>query len=142
VSRKEFWQILRDLASDGLALLVSTPYMDEATTCNRVILMHRGRAIARGTPDDITARFPRRLAEVRGSGSALRDARRRLVEATDLRIAVHRFGDSLHVVFDDASALDAIAARVADLDVTVRAIAPTVEDTFVELMAQEEVVGQ
>jgi len=135
VSRKDFWRILRDLAADGLALLVSTPYMDEATICNRVILMHRGRAIAQGTPGEVTAMFPRRLVEVRGR--ALRDARRRLVEAGDLDVAVNRFGDSLHVVHDAALSPETIAARLSDLDVTTRVIAPSIEDTFVELMGQE-----
>jgi len=133
VSRREFWRILRELASDGLALLVSTPYMDEAAMCHRVVLMHRGHAIALGTPEEITARFPRRLVEVRGPG--LREARRRLMEAADLSVSVNRFGDSLHVVHDDDVAPDDIAARVSDLDVTVGAVAPSIEDTFVELMA-------
>ena len=135
VSRREFWRILRGLAGDGLALLVSTPYMDEATICHRVILMHRGRAIAQGTPDEITARFPRRLVEVKGR--ALADARRRLLGASDLGIAVHRFGDSLHVVHDATLPPEAIAERVADLDVAIRAVPPSVEDTFVELMGAE-----
>ena len=68
VSRREFWRILRELAGRGLALLVSTPYMDEAGLCDDVVLMHEGRAIARGTPDEVAAAFPRRLLEVRGAG--------------------------------------------------------------------------
>jgi ABC-2 type transport system ATP-binding protein len=134
VSRKEFWRILRDLADDGLALLVSTPYMDEAMICHRVVLMHHGRAIAQGTPDEVTARFPRRLVEVKGRG--LREARRRLQDARDLDIAVMRFGDSLHVVHDAGVPPESISGRVADLDVTVRSIAPSIEDTFVALMAE------
>jgi drug efflux transport system ATP-binding protein len=134
VSRKEFWRILRGLAADGLALLVSTPYMDEASICHRVILMHNGRAIAQGTPDEVTAQFPRRLVEV--TGPALKDARRRLLDAHDLDIAVLRFGDSLHVVHDADVSPETIAARVADLDVSVRVIGPSIEDTFVALMAE------
>jgi ABC-2 type transport system ATP-binding protein len=134
VSRREFWRILRDLAGDGMALLVSTPYMDEATICNRVILMHRGRAIAVGTPDEITASFPRRIVEVRGP--ALQEARRRLIEDTGLDVDVNRFGDSLHVVHDPAVSAEAIAERLSDLDVSARPISASVEDTFVELMSR------
>lgn len=134
VSRKEFWRILRDLAGEGLAILVSTPYMDEATICDRVILMHRGNDIAQGTPEEVTARFPRKLVEVRGP--ALRAARARLLEATDLDIAVNRFGDSLHIVHDAGVSPDTIAERLSDLDVTTRPIKPSIEDTFVELMGK------
>jgi ABC-2 type transport system ATP-binding protein len=132
VSRREFWRILRDLAGDGLALLVSTPYMDEATICDRVLLMHRGRAIAAGTPGEVTGTFPRRIVEVRGPD--IRAARRRLLEEGGLDISVNRFGDALHVVHDPALSPDVIAARVNDLDVTARPVEPTIEDTFVEFM--------
>jgi ABC-2 type transport system ATP-binding protein len=134
VSRREFWRILRDLAGDGLSLLVSTPYMDEATICHRVVLMHRGRAIAAGTPGEITESFPRGIVEIRGP--ALLEARRRLLDIDDIDLAVNRFGDSLHVVHDREVSPETIAARVADLDITARPVAASVEDTFVELMGQ------
>jgi ABC-2 type transport system ATP-binding protein len=140
VSRREFWRILRELSGDGLALLVSTPYMDEATICDRVILMHRGSAIAAGTPDEITAAFPRRIVEL--TGPAVQDARRRLLASVASGVAVHRFGESLHVVHDAGVAVTEIEAIVSGLDVETRAISPTIEDTFVELMGERREEAQ
>ncbi len=62
----EFWRILRELAGEGLSLLVSTPYMDEAGLCDQVVLMHEGQAIARGTPEEVAASYRRRILEITG----------------------------------------------------------------------------
>ncbi len=53
VSRQEFWTILNDLVAQGMTLIVSTPFMDEAERCHRIGLMHRGRLLATGTPDEL-----------------------------------------------------------------------------------------
>lgn len=134
VSRKDFWRILRDLVGDGLSLLISTPYMDEAMLCHRVVLMHRGRAIAQGPPDEVAKQFRRCIVEIKGPG--LLEARRRLSEARDLDVSIHRFGDSLHVVHDADVSPGTIAERVSDLNVTQETVSPSIEDTFVELMGE------
>lgn len=133
VSRREFWRILRELAGRGLALLVSTPYMDEAGLCDEVVLMHEGRAIARGTPGEVAAAFPRRLLEVRGAD--LPAALARLAAAPRPGVKVHRYGDRLHVVHDDAAQAEAVARLLEGLDVGLHPVAPGIEDAFVELMA-------
>lgn len=140
VSRRDFWRILHDLAADGLALLVSTPYMDEAEQCDRVVLMHGGRAIASGRPAEVTARFTRRIVEVKGPG--LRKAHDRLRAARELDVVVNRFGDSLHVVHDATTPVERIAGAIAGLDVTTRPIEPSIEDVFVELMQKPDEVAQ
>jgi len=132
VSRREFWRILRELAGQGLALLVSTPYMDEADLCDEVILMHRGRAIARGTPAEVAASFPRRLLEM--TGSDLPAAIERLRSAAPAGVAVHRFGDRLHVVHDDEEERQELLKLLAGLDVQTAPVAPGIEDVFVEMM--------
>jgi ABC-2 type transport system ATP-binding protein len=132
VSRREFWRILRELAGEGLALLISTPYMDEADLCDEVLLMHRGRAIARGTPVSVAASFPRRLLEV--TGCDLPAAVDRLRSAAPAGVAVHRFGDRLHVVHDDAGQQEALIHLLAGLDVQTAPAAPGIEDVFVEMM--------
>jgi ABC-2 type transport system ATP-binding protein len=132
LSRQEFWGILRELASTGQALLVSTPYMDEALLCNRVALMHRGRVLALGTPQEVTARFNRKLLEITGPG--LNDARRILNQDGIAGISVARFGDRLHVVYDTVGQEQAIGQRIAQANVEHRAVEPTIEDTFVALM--------
>lgn len=56
VSRREFWTVLGDLVSDGMTVLVSTPYMDEASRCHRVGLLHEGRLLCEGTVDELQER--------------------------------------------------------------------------------------
>jgi ABC-2 type transport system ATP-binding protein len=135
VSRREFWTILRDLASEGLALLVSTPYMDEATRCDRVVLLHGGRVLAVERPEGITRHFGKSLVAVRGRD--LQVARARLLDdgwsGSDRQVAVHRFGDRLHVVLDASADASRVRERLAGLEVSIDAIEPSIEDTFVEL---------
>jgi ABC-2 type transport system ATP-binding protein len=136
VSRREFWRILRDLAGRGLALLVSTPYMDEAALCDHVVLMHAGRALVQGAPESVAASFPRRLLEV--TGVDLHEAGVQLRAAAIAGLDVQRFGDRLHLVYDD----DAQARAAADaLHGTGAALAPItagIEDVFVEMMSRAE----
>ncbi|MCB1164392.1 ABC transporter ATP-binding protein [bacterium] len=133
VSRQEFWSILGELRSEGLALLVSTPYMDEADRCDDVVLMHAGRAIARGKPAEVAASFSRELLEATGSSDALQKAVARLREAGPRGLGVHRFGDRLHVAHAAGEAAT-IEALLAPLGVETRAVTPGIEDVFVELM--------
>jgi ABC-2 type transport system ATP-binding protein len=136
VSRREFWRILRDLAGRGLALIVSTPYMDEAAMCDEIVLMHAGRAISRGTPSAVAASFPRRLLAV--TGGDLRRATELLGAARISGLEVRRFGDRLHLVHDDDEQAQAAATA---LQGTGAALAPAqagIEDVFVEMMARAE----
>jgi ABC-2 type transport system ATP-binding protein len=130
VSRQEFWNILRELKGDGLALLVSTPYMDEAGLCDRVVLVHEGRAIASGRAEEIPARVRRRLLRV--TGAPLSEARGRILR---LGLEAHRFGDRLHVFLDASEQENALRASLAGLGMTIEAVPPSIEDAFVELTA-------
>ncbi len=66
VSRKEFWAMLARIKASGVTIFVSTPYMDEAGLCDRIALIHNGKIIDRGTPEEIVSRYPDRLYSVRG----------------------------------------------------------------------------
>jgi ABC-2 type transport system ATP-binding protein len=134
VSRREFWRILRGLAQEGLALLVSTPYMDEAELCDEIVLMHGGIAISRGTPAAVAASFPRRLLAVRAPD--LPAAGERLRAAAIAGIEVRRFGDRLHVVHDDAAQAAAADAALAGTGAVLAPAAAGIEDVFVEMMAR------
>src|SRR5256714_610165 len=111
VSRREFWDLLGDLKRSGMTIVVSTPYMDEATRCDRVALMQRGRLLATDTPQRIAASFDRPLLAVHAADRyhallALREWPR--------AHAVYPFGESLHYVDARAdAAADAIAPEVA-----------------------------
>ena len=143
VSRREFWDLLGDLKRSGMTIVVSTPYMDEATRCDRVALMQRGRLLATDTPQRIAASFDRPLLAVHAADRyrallALRERPR--------THAVYPFGESLHYVDARAdAAADAIAAEVAAFltargfaGVRVAAAAPTVEDAFIARMGAPE----
>lgn len=134
VSRREFWRILRDLAGRGLALLVSTPYMDEAALCDEVVLMHGGVAISRGSPADVAASFPRRLLAV--TAPDLPAAGERLRRAAVPGLEVRRFGDRLHLVYDDEAQAAAAAAALAGLGARLEPAVPGIEDVFVEMMGR------
>jgi ABC-2 type transport system ATP-binding protein len=132
LSRQEFWAILRELAQSGQALLVSTPYMDEALLCHRVALMHNGRVLTAGSPHDIPAHFTRLLLEVM-VGDVPR-ARKRLLTCGPAGIQVNRFGDRLHVVYDTADQEREIRACLTEENADIRHVQPSIEDTFVALM--------
>jgi len=132
VSRVEFWDILRSLRDEGLALLVSTPYMDEAGLCDQVVLMHEGRAIERGAPIELVGRYPRRLMALRGED--LEAAPKRLREDGPAGIGVHRFGDRLHLSLESEGQLEALRTLLSGLRVELEATRPDVEDLFVELI--------
>jgi ABC-2 type transport system ATP-binding protein len=132
LSRQEFWAILRELAASGQALLVSTPYMDEALLCHRVALMHNGRVLAMGKPHDIPAHFKHRLLEI-VAGDVPR-ARKRLLTCGPAGTQVHRFGDRLHVVYDTADQEREIRACLTEENADIRDAPPSIEDTFVTLM--------
>ncbi len=136
VSRQEFWGILRDLREQGLALLVSTPYMDEAELCDRVVLMHRGRSIARGTPDEITDTFDKHLLEVTGEDAVT--AHRSFSDKPFDGVTSFRFGDSLHIVSVDDASVKRVRERLISYSVDVREIGATVEDAFVNLLLADE----
>lgn len=82
VARAEFWALLRQQAREGRAVLVTTPYLDEASYCDRVGLLHRGRLLAVGTASELIARLPYRMALLTASGEG-RQQRAELVAAAE-----------------------------------------------------------
>jgi ABC-type multidrug transport system ATPase subunit len=138
VSRAEFWELLGRLRDDGLSLLVSTPYMDEATRCDRVALMQSGRVLALDTPRSLAAAYAHPLFAVRGPDRlALLATLRALPHAA----SVWPFGESLHFADrrigvrtpDVQSDLEAAVAAAGLRDVSITPIPATVEDVFLRL---------
>jgi len=135
VSRREFWQILYDLRAEGVAMVISTAYLDEAERCDRLALLDHGRVMHCDTPARLRQRMPGAIVRVSSDRArALLPALRSLpgVEGTLL------VGDGLHLHVDDAARrLPEIAAAAARAGVAVDALAavePTVEDLFVALL--------
>lgn len=142
VSRKEFWDLLARLRDDGLPIVVSTPYMDEAVRCDRVSLMQGGRLLVTDRPAEIGRRYPRPILAVRGPDIlGLLGALRGSPHAA----AVWPFGESLHYTDrrPDAST-DTISGELAELvgraglsGVSIAPIEAGIEDAFMWYMAQE-----
>lgn len=136
VSRREFWTILRDLAGQGIALLVSTPYMDEALLCDRVTLMHLGRVLASGTPSEISSQFPFQLFIAATDDAA--SLKRSLIEKGFSSGMIHRFGDLLHLWCRDDGEVEKLRRIGETLGVRLETAAPSVEDTFVAFIQRGE----
>ena len=143
VSRREFWDLLGTLKASGMTIVVSTPYMDEATRCDRVALVQRGRLLATDTPQRIAASLDRPLFAVHAD-----DRYRALVALRESprTHAVYPFGEALHYADARADAsTEAVAADVRGFlaargfaGVRVEAAAPTVEDAFIARMGAPE----
>jgi len=137
VSRRDFWRILYQLVRERVTIFVSTAYLDEAERCNRLALLHQGRLLGLGTPDEVKALMPGALLELRTAAPRRTAAllRGQLRDAT-----VGLFGDRVHLATRTAAATEADARRLlADAGVEVlslRPIEPSLEDVFVAVLAE------
>ncbi|HUA54065.1 MAG TPA: ABC transporter ATP-binding protein [Candidatus Sulfotelmatobacter sp.] len=131
-ARREFWDLIHDLAGEGLTTLVSTHYMDEAERCMRIVYLSNGRIVVQGAPDQVVARAG--LITFEGIGAGADDAARRLRRAPGVDAAAV-FGRALHVAGTDRAALErAIAETPSGL--TWHEVAPRLEDVFIHLLNQ------
>jgi len=133
MSRREFWSMLHQLHHEGLTIVVSTPYMDEAEYATRLGFIHEGRLLDVGTRSEIVARYPRPLFEVRSADRVA--VRARLATMTGID-DVSLFGTVLHVrgsAGADASLVDALRSKLHDLvpPLDITPIRPSLEDVFV-----------
>lgn len=143
VTRQDFWQLLiRLVAEEGVAVLVSTPYMDEAARCGRVGFMRQGRLLVEGTPDTLRQSLQGRILEVFGQPLSLL---RRVAQADPQVEDAQMFGDRLHLRVQAGAAqstLDrlsqAIPAAGGLLD-HARPTPPGLEDVFIALLETDEV---
>lgn len=134
VSRREFWRMLYGLPAEGVTLLVSTPYLDEAERCHRLGFMAGGHILAVDTPTGLRKQMPDALVDIRTDARI--EARRLLREWPEVR-RVETVGDVLRVAFDPAApGLDegrALGARLAERGVPVtrcEPAVPTLGDVF------------
>ncbi|MBZ5573654.1 MAG: ABC transporter ATP-binding protein [Acidobacteriia bacterium] len=133
VSRRDFWRILYELISEGIAILTSTAYLDEAERCHRVALLHQGKLLFCDTPANLKAGLGKGVLSVTSTDP--RRLRDELEHAQGISSLVLT-GDGVHVVVDDA------ARRIAEFDTrlksaavpfdAIREVTPTIEDFFVE----------
>ena len=144
ISRRQFWELIHSMAADGVTVLVTTHYMDEAEYCNRLVLIFQGRIVASGSPTELKQRAMTGellLVECEPLGLAL-DLLQQTPDVSDVAV----FGNALHVVVPDAkvaiprirTALSQHGARVTKME----PIRPSLEDVFVSLTAAQEKAGK
>jgi ABC-2 type transport system ATP-binding protein len=135
VSRKEFWAMLQRLKQQGITILVSTPYMDEANLCDRIALIQKGAILSIDTPAGIIRSFPTRLYAIRSSHThqLLKDVRSYAGIAS-----CFAFGDALHATFRDSAAERMIPylRSKGHADAEMQEIAPGIEDCFIHLLKE------
>ncbi len=143
-SRRQFWELIHRMAAEGVTVLVTTHYMDEAEYCSRLVLIFQGRIIASGSPTELKQRAMKGdlvLVECAPLGLALD----RLQQTPDVRDAAV-FGNALHVVVPDArDAIPRLRALLSREGVTVTKVTPirpSLEDVFVSLTAAQEAGNQ
>jgi len=143
VSRREFWDILTDLHLQGVTLLVSTPYMDEAERCSRVGLMYQGRMIVCDTPERVKAMTEGELIALWPSD--VRRARE-VLAGLDGILEMQTFGDQLRIFVRDADQVMAQArAALAAQDIEmldVRRTRPRMEEAFISLIRRQMAENQ
>lgn len=133
VSRRDFWRILYELISEGVAILTSTAYLDEAERCHRVALMHQGKLLFCDTPAILKSRLRKDVLAV---SSAEPRSVRNALEQTGAISSLVMTGDGVHVVVDDAQRrIPEIEARLKNAGAhfdAIQKVAPTIEDLFVD----------
>jgi ABC-2 type transport system ATP-binding protein len=138
VSRREFWRILYDLVADGMTIVVSTPYMDEAERCNRVAMMNNGKILRLDTPAAFKQSITDSLVEIQADD--LENVKKTLSNVEGI-LSIQIFGDKLHVLaLKDIDATNIIIDNLKENNIEykrIRDIQPSLEDVFVRMIENE-----
>ncbi len=135
VSRKEFWEMLKRLKAQGITILVSTPYMDEAKLCDRIALMQSGKILQIDTPQNIVNEFGKNLYAVHSENMFQLLVELREYPQTESCFA---FGENHHLTLKDEafdiSELEKHLTTRGHSNLTIKKIEPEIEDCFMQLM--------
>lgn len=138
VSRKEFWDMLGRLKAQGITIIVSTPYMDEAKLCDRIALIQGGKIMSIDKPEFIVQNYPKPLfaAKAKDIYKLLSDLR------TDPAIeSCYAFGEFIHLTLkgneETGNKIREIAEKYQPEDLEINKITPTIEDSFIRLMGEQ-----
>ncbi len=132
ISRRELWEILYDLLGEGVTIVVSTPYMDEAERAGEIMLIHNGRAVISGTLDQLKASYRYFLFE------AVCDQNRQALRLVSDHLGKNRvmfFGDRLHIALNDGSESAGIKSLLENSGIQILSllkIDPGLEDIFIQ----------
>ncbi|AFD07579.1 ABC transporter ATP-binding protein [Solitalea canadensis] len=136
VSRKEFWEMLKKLKEQGITILVSTPYMDEATLCDRIALIQSGKILSIDTPEQIIGSYKGNLYAIKSNKiyQLLKD-----VHQYAETLSCYAFGEYLHIQFknnntENETLLINYLKQKDHRNLTLKQTIPTIEDCFIKLM--------
>jgi len=140
VSRKEFWEMLKRLKTQGITILVSTPYMDEAMLCDRIALIQDGSFLGIETPQDIITDFKEVIwsAKSHNMSALLSDLR-----ACEGVKSCFAFGTVHHLTVDPSLIITALEKKMQDkghFDIEISEITPTIEDCYMQLASRPKEV--
>jgi ABC-2 type transport system ATP-binding protein len=137
VSRRDFWRILYQLLKEKVTIFVSTAYLDEAERCNRIGLMHNGRIVALGSPEEVKQLMKGTILEIRSNQPRRATALLREQYDSD---AVGLFGDRVHLVTrepeKDSEQVQKIIVGTGMQVLGIRPIEPSLEDVFISVVAE------
>lgn len=139
VSRQEFWNMLKQLKKEGITIVVSTPYMDEASLCDKVALMQKGQIMDIEKPSAIVHNFGHQLLSIQSNRmfALLHDLQR-----IKHSLSAYRFGDSIHYIphspLRDFNTLNHELAERGHSEIVIKETQAVVEDCFILLMQQKE----
>ena len=131
LARREFWDLINDMAGDGLTVLVSTHYMDEAERCKRIVYLADGHIVVQGSADEVTKQS--KLITFDATGSGIDTAARKLRGTKGVEAAAV-FGRALHVAGTDRAALTGAIHTVGG-DLKWTEVEPRLEDAFIHMLS-------
>ncbi|NLV18025.1 MAG: ABC transporter ATP-binding protein [Bacteroidetes bacterium] len=139
VSRTEFWEMLGKLKAHNITVVVSTPYMDEATKCDRVALIQEGQILSVNPPEVLKDSFTRKLFYVKASDKY---NLLKILRSFPLTISAYPFGDSIHTTFSKDNPLGDLNEYLLSKGINDFSISEGragIEDRFLELMGTESI---
>jgi len=134
VSRRDFWKILYDLLKEGVTILISTAYLDEAERCSRIGLMHKGRILIEGEPMQVRKSLGQPMIEVWADNGRASLERIRNMNGV---VSASLYGDRLHIRHEPATRPQDILASIVQMGIVVkdhREILPSLEDVFISMV--------
>ena len=137
LSRREFWVILYDLLKEGVTILFSTSYMDEAERCSRIVLIHQGELLAADTPSAVKARVGGTILQLRVENN---QKTMRVLEKTESFRSIVLSGDKIHLLVDDPEEGERLirgilkTKGIAVIDLMI--VKPSLEDAFVSIVRE------
>jgi ABC-2 type transport system ATP-binding protein len=141
ISRRDLWLILHEMVEEGVTVLVSTSYLDEAERCDRVALLHQGKALAMDTPRALLDFLPGEVVSVKGPEPR---KTRDIIRGMPGVVSTALFGNSVHAVLEDGEeGRERLIQALSNTGLTserVESVEPTLEDVFLHLVRQREAV--